>query len=112
MTISKAGSRRKGAAGELEVIEVLRAHGWPLAHRNFDSGSAGGGDIARGPAGVHLECKRTERAEIWQWIAQALRDTQATTDIPVVAFRRSHAGWWACLPLDELLSLLALREFA
>ncbi len=35
-----AGSRRKGARGELEVLELLQAHGWTRAHRNFGSGSA------------------------------------------------------------------------
>lgn len=51
-------SRRKGARGELEVLELLRAHGWTRAHRNFASGSAGGGDVTAGPAGVVLEIKR------------------------------------------------------
>lgn len=107
-----ASSRRKGNEAENEIVTLLHAHGWDRAHRNFDSGSAGGGDIARGPAGVHLESKRCERAEIWAWLAQAEKDTADNPDIPVVAFRRNRSGWYACLPLDELLPLFALRERA
>lgn len=103
-------SRRKGSQGELELVELIRSAGWTRAHRNFDSGSAGGGDIARGPAGIHLESKRTERAEIWKWLAQAERDTNGTGDIPVVVMRRSRSMWWACVPFEELLPLLWLRE--
>lgn len=32
-------SQRKGAAGEREVVEMWRAHGWPRARRNPGSGS-------------------------------------------------------------------------
>lgn len=32
-------SRDKGAAGELEVLELIHAHGWPRATRNFASGA-------------------------------------------------------------------------
>lgn len=102
--------RDKGAAGEREVLELLHKHGWTRAHRNFGSGSQGGGDIARGPAGIGLECKRQETTKIWEWVGQAARDTDGTGDIPVVAFRRNRSEWMACLPFEELLKLLAERE--
>jgi len=101
-------SRTKGARAEAEVVSILRAAGWPHARRVFDSGSAGGGDV-QGPAGVVFEVKRTERLNIWEAIEQA--ETGATNrELPVVAFRRNRSGWYAALPLDELLALLKLRE--
>lgn len=103
-------SRDKGARGELEVIDLLRTSGWPHAHRNFDSGSAGGGDIARGPAGVALEVKRTERFALREAWKQATEDAQNRGDIPVVMHRWNQGPWLAVLPADELLALLALRE--
>jgi hypothetical protein len=106
------GSRRKGADGELEVCAILRVSGWPDARRTADGRSqAGRGDIADGPAGVHWEVRRRERAEIWQWLADAEKGS-GTGSFPVVAFRRSRSGWWAALPLDELLPLLRAREGA
>lgn len=101
-------SRVKGQRGEVEVVHMLREHGWPHARRVFDSGSAGGGDV-QGPPGVVIEVKRTERLAIHQALAQAEAGC-APTEIPVVAFRRSRSGWYAALPLDELLALLRLRE--
>lgn len=104
-----ARERRKGAAGELEVVEILRGHGWARAHRNFDSGSQGGGDIAHGPAGCHLEIKRQERLSVPAALRQAARDA-APGDVPIVVHRPSRSAWMATLPLDELLALLRLRE--
>lgn len=101
-------SRRKGAGAELEVTRLLRDAGWPHARRVFDSGSSGGGDV-QGPPGVVFEVKRTERLKIWEAIEQA--EAGATNrELPVVAFRRNRSGWYAALPLDELLALLRLRE--
>jgi Holliday junction resolvase len=105
-----AGHRRKGAAGELEVVDLLHAHGWTAAHRNFDSGSAGGGDVARGPEGAVLEVKRHRgRLDLPAAIAQA-EAAAGDPDLPIVAHRRDGQPWRATLPLEDLLELLAWRE--
>lgn len=63
--------RAKGARGELEVVGLVQAAGWPMARRTHDGREqALRGDIANGPAGVHLEVKRTERASVWSWWAR------------------------------------------
>jgi Holliday junction resolvase len=104
--------RAKGARGERELIHLLREHGWPDAKRTSDGQrQSGRGDITNGPAGVHLESKRQETTSIWAWTAQAEADAPDGC-IPIVAFRRSRSPWMACLPLDELLHLLAHRERA
>jgi hypothetical protein len=106
-------SRNKGARGELEVVGLVQAAGWENATRNFDSGSAGNGDIAFGPAATLIESKLTDHF--------ALRAcwTQASTDaahagvgiLPVVAHRwNRQTTWLAITELEELLALLWLRE--
>lgn len=103
-------SRQKGARAERQVLALVRAAGWRRARRNFASGAAGGGDITAGPRGIHLEIKHHERAAIYEWILQAELDARGTGDIPVVAFRRNHSRWYAAIPLEELLELLAGRD--
>jgi hypothetical protein len=101
-----ASERRKGKAGELEVVHLLRDYGWPDAERNsYGRSQDGRGDIGRGPEGVHFEVRRRERLDIWKSIADAER-AAGEGELPVVAFRRSRSGWYACLPLDGLLGLL------
>lgn len=101
--------RGKGARGEREIIDIFKAHGWKEARRNFGSGSQGGGDITGGPAGTNVEVKFRETTAIWQWIEQSEHDARPT-DVPLVIFRRSRSQWYAVIPLEELLPLLALRE--
>jgi hypothetical protein len=107
----RAKPRGKGNGGEREVIDILKAHGWTGARRNFQSGGQGGGDITGGPGDVNIEVKRQERCSIWAWIEQSEGDARPT-DVPLVVFRRNRSNWYACLPLEELLPLLALRERA
>lgn len=105
----RAKPRSKGNRAELEVITILKAHGWTGARRNWQSGGQGGGDIIGGPEGCNVEVKHQEACRIWEWIAQSAGDARPT-DIPLVVFRRNRSGWYACLPLEELLPLLMLRE--
>lgn len=106
-----ASERQKGARGELEVLQLVRAR-WPRATRNFASGAAGNGDIAHGPAGVSIECKRTERLRLRDAWRQAELDASAAGVLPVVATRWNGGRWLAVVELEELLALLALRERA
>lgn len=107
----RAKPRSKGNRAEREVIDILKAHGWTGAYRNFMSGGYGGADILNGPAGCSIEVKRQERCSIWSWLEQC-EQAAKPTDIPLVVFRRSRSQWYACLPLEELLPLLRMRESA
>lgn len=105
----RAQPRGKGNRGEREVIDLLHRFGWKGARRNFMSGGYGGADIVNGPAGVSIEVKYQERTTIWEYIAQC-EDAAAPTDVPLVAFRRNRSRWYACLPLEDVLDLLRLRD--
>lgn len=101
-------SRRRGGQGEREVVEVAKAHGFDQARRNFGSGAQGGGDIT-GIPGCAVEVKYQEALNIWKALAQCENDARPT-DTPIVAFRRNAGGWYAALPLDDLMALLVVRE--
>lgn len=105
----RAQPRSKGNRAEREVIDILHRFGWRSARRNFQSGGQGGGDIIAGPTDLHLEVKHRERCAIWEWISQAQAEARPT-DTPVVIFRRNRSGWYAAVPLEDLLDLVALRE--
>jgi Holliday junction resolvase len=106
--------RSKGARGELEVVKLVQAAGWRAAHRNFASGAAGFSDVAHGPAGVVIESKRTERLrfrDAWRQVeADAHRAGPGT--LPLLATRWNSGSWLGVVELDELLTLLYLREHA
>ena len=94
--------RTKGLEGEREVAAIFAAAGYSV--RNLE----GQGDaLAIGSNGrlMHVEVKRQERLQLWEWIKQA--DSEAPNGVPaVVAFRRNHSAWRVDLALDDLLGML------
>jgi Holliday junction resolvase len=96
--------RRKGIAGELEVRDVFRAHGFDCDRTPNSGGLRIRGDLI-GTVPVHVEVKRQERLQLWQWLAQAERDAGAAAY--VVAFRRSRGGWYGAAPLDVIAAAIA-----
>ena len=102
-----ATERRKGARGELQVVELCHAHGWPRARRNFMSGGRGGGDVIEGPPGVHIEVKWRERLNVPATMDVA-RVAARPTDQVCLAHRRNHGGWLGTTDLDDLFALYEL----
>lgn len=100
-------SRAKGAAGERELAQYLRDHGFEARRGQQFHGGPGSPDVVTDLKDVHFECKRVEKGSLYDWLAQAVRD--AAGKIPVVAHRRNREEWVAILPLNDLLELVRKR---
>lgn len=101
--------RAKGNRGELSLIKLFHAYGWKQARRNWMSGGQGGGDVINGPKDCNHEAKHQERCSIWAWIAQS-EAAARPSETPIVWFKRNRSRWYACLPAEDLLEMLQLRE--
>ncbi len=99
-------SRAKGKNGELELAKVLREHGYMEARRGVQYSGGGDSPDVVGIPGFHVECKRTERGNLYDWLDQAIRDSDGTGRMPLVAHRRSRREWVAILPLTDFLKLI------
>jgi len=97
-------SRAKGAAGERELSEFLRAHGYPDSRRGQQRSGLDQDDVIGGPAGWHIECKRVEKLNVWDAFEQA--KTDAGERQPMVAMRRNRSEWLAVVKLETLLGLV------
>lgn len=93
-------SRQKGARGEREVRDILRAHGYD-ARRDGRLDT----DVVHDMDGFHLEVKRREKYELDQWLEQAERDA-SEDEVPVVVFRKSKQPWRAVIDFDVLVRLI------
>lgn len=103
-------SRRKGARGEQEFINLHLRPYWPDACRNIDQTKDDKRDCLE-VAGCHIQVKRTERFEVWKALEQAETEA-APTDLPIVAFRRNRSRWYCVVDAAELVALLRLKEQA
>lgn len=99
-----ANSRRKGKDGELELSHVLTDHGHPCRRGQQHKGGGDSPDVV-GLEGVHIECKRVERLNVEEAMAQARRDSEGTDDLPVVMHRRNYEAWKVTMDLEDWLPL-------
>lgn len=99
--------KKKGNAGERELLHLLEAHGIP-AHRNLQQfvGGVDNPDIGATVCGLplHIEVKRQERLRMSQAVAQAVRDANAHA-LPIVAHRSNRQPWLVTARLEDVLQI-------
>lgn len=97
-------SQRKGADGERELAALLREYGYQVER----GGSLSFGDVPdlTGLPGVHIECKRNERLNVPEAMAQAVRDAEKFGDgAPTVFHRRNRSGWLVTMRLPDWMKM-------
>ena len=98
-------SKRKGASGERELVRKLKEYGFDTRRSVQYNGKAeeGQADLV-GLDGIHIECKRVERLNIYDAMAQAKHDAKAD-ELPTVFHRKNNAKWLVTLELDSFMKL-------
>lgn len=96
-------SRAKGAKGERELAGILRGHGYNARRGQQYSGANGDADVV-GLPGIHIECKRVERLNIYEAIDQAKRDKREN-EAPAVFHRKNNCEWLVTMPLEDWMEL-------
>ena len=95
-------SRRKGKEGELSLARKLREYGYDCRRGQQYSGANGDADVV-GLPGIHIECKRVERLNLTDAIAQAKHDAREG-ETPVVMHRKDRCGWLVTLELADFIT--------
>ena len=104
-------SQRKGADGERELAAVLQEYGYSIQR----GGSLSFGEVPdlAGLPGIHIECKRVERLNISQAMAQAIRDAEKFQDgAPTVFHRRNREPWLVTMQLSDWIALYGRQKAA
>ena len=97
-------SQRKGRAGELELAQLLQAHGYDVQPGRAQS--YGEVPDLSGLPGVHIEVKRVERLNVTAAMAQAERDSERFHDgLPAVFHRRNRQEWLVTMRLPDWLEM-------
>lgn len=100
-------SRKKGAVGEREFRDQLRAAGYMSARRGqqFAGGSDSPDVVCEELSRIHWEVKRVERLILENAMEQAIRDA-GQSKTPIVAHRKNRGEWLATLKLEDLFRLI------
>lgn len=96
-------SRDKGKRGELELARKLREYGYDCRRGQQYCGANGDADVL-GLDGIHIECKRVERLDLYGAMAQAIADAKLI-EVPVVMHRKNACEWMVTMSLDDWIEM-------
>ncbi len=92
-------SRQKGARGERELATVLKAYGYDCRRGQQYCGANGDADVV-GLPGIHIECKRVEKLNLYDAMAQSKADARKN-EMPVVMHRKNNCDWLVTMSLED-----------
>jgi hypothetical protein len=96
----KLNSRAKGASGERQAAKAWSETFNVSARRGCQfSGGPESPDIVTDHKEIHVEVKRTEKGNPYNWIAQGVVDARGK--IPCVLHRRNNEEWILILRLED-----------
>ena len=96
-------SRSKGAAGERELAKTLKQYGYDARRGQQYCGANGDADVV-GLPGIHIECKRVEKLNLYDAMAQAISDAK-TDEMPAVFHRKNRYEWLVTMKLKDFMKI-------
>ena len=97
-------ARKNGQKGELEVRNLLVAHGFQAQRGQQFKGTKDSPDVIHNMEGFHIEVKLRSTASLVKWLEQAA--TEAPDLDPLVFYRSSGKPWTVTLYADDFLKLM------
>lgn len=101
--MSKINSRQKGAAGERELSSKLKEYGYDTRRGQQYCGANGDADVI-GLPGIHIECKRVEKLNLYDAMSQAISDAKED-EKPTVFHRKNYCDWLVTMRLSDWIEL-------
>lgn len=96
-------SRQKGARGERELATVLKSYGYDCRRGQQYCGANGDADVV-GLPGIHIECKRVEKLNLYDAMAQSKADARKN-EMPVVMHRKNNCDWLVTMSLEDWIKI-------
>lgn len=101
-------SREKGKTGERELARKLREYGYACRRGVQYCGANGDADVV-GLPGIHIECKRNERLNIYDAISQAQHDAPVDS-LPTVFHRKNNHEWLVSMRMEDWMEIYRVYE--
>ena len=93
----------KGARAELALAKVFREHGYEARRGQQYCGANGAADVVGLPF-IHVECKAVERLNIFDALAQSVRDAK-DGEIPIVCHKKNYTDWLVTMRIEDWFEL-------
>ncbi len=101
-------SKNKGARGERELSSKLKEYGYNTRRGQQYCGANGDADVV-GLPGIHIECKRVQKLNIYDAISQAKADAKEN-ELPTVFHRKDRCEWLVTMTLEDWMKIYKESE--
>ena len=98
-------SKQKGARFERELASKLRAEGYECRRSAQYAGNTGEAADVIGLPGIHIEAKHQETMRLYEWMSQAVRDSQKSGNLPAVFHRKNNADLLVTMRFDDWMQI-------
>lgn len=100
-------SKAKGARYERELASKFQEQGYDARRTAQYCGNTGDASDVVGLPGIHVEAKHQEKMQLYDWMAQAVRDAEAggKGNLPAVFHRKNNADTLVTMRLDDWFRL-------
>jgi len=100
-------SRDKGARFERKVAELFKDWGYPAFRTAQFEGKSGNCADVEGVPGIHIEAKFCQKMQLYNWMAQAVRDNAASKKpkLPVVIHKANNKDILVTMRFDDWIDL-------
>ena len=85
------------------AYEALREYGYDSRRGQQFCGANGDADVV-GLDGIHIECKRTERLNLYDALSQAKSDAK-DGELPAVFHRKNNSSWVVVMDFDDWVQM-------
>jgi len=100
-------SKSKGARFERTLASMLKDYGYDCRRGQQYCGANGDADVVGLPY-IHIEAKHQERMQLYDWMAQAVRDAREG-ELPAVFHKKNNADVLVTMRFDDWIKLY--REY-
>lgn len=111
--MGKINAKQKGAMFERELADLFRKMGYADARRTAQyCGNTGDASDVVGLPGIHVEAKHQETMRLYDWMAQAKRDSDGNSELPAVFHKKNRADILVTMTLEDWMQIYAVYEAA
>lgn len=100
-------SRDKGKRFERSLASRFREYGYDARRTAQNCGKSGDAADVEGLPGIHVEAKHQERMNLYEWMAQAIRDAEAGGKgaLPAVFHKKNNADILVTMRFEDFMCL-------
>ena len=98
-------SKQKGARFERQLASRFREYGYQARRTAQYCGNTGDASDVVGLPGLHIEAKHQEAMRLYEWMAQAKRDSSGTGRLPAVFHKKNNAEILVTMEFDDFMNL-------